>query len=159
MIINKGLQTNEKNGLKATRVQLNEELYGENKMTMLNTKTICEFLLENFEDPMIRILIVAAIVSITVQAIYSKNRQYFWVEGVTILIAVLICSIVATFNNYQKQKQFEELNEASEKNNKYYVIRNGETVELTRDRIVVGDLIRITGGMEVPADCIVTFSQ
>ena len=55
---------------------------------------------------MIRILIVAAIVSIIVQAIYSKDKQYFWVEGVTILVAVLICSIVGTFNNYQKQKQF-----------------------------------------------------
>lgn len=62
---------------------------------------------------MIRILIVAAVVSIIVQAIFSKNKQLFWVEGATILAAVLICSIVGTFNNYQKQKQFEDLNEAS----------------------------------------------
>ena len=56
---------------------------------------------------MIRILMVAAVISIIVQYFYSKNRQLFWVEGATIIAAVLVCSVVGTFNNYKKQKQFE----------------------------------------------------
>ena len=62
---------------------------------------------------MIRILMVAAVLSIIVQYFYSKNRQLFWVEGATIIAAVLVCSVVGTFNNYKKQQQFEELFEAA----------------------------------------------
>lgn len=58
------------------------------------------------EDLMLRILIVAAILSIVTEAIYSEDRKTFWLEGVTILAAVAVCSIVATVNDYQKQRQF-----------------------------------------------------
>ena len=58
---------------------------------------------------MLKILIAAAIISIITEAIYSEDRQTFWLEGVTILAAVAICSIVATINDYQKQRQFEQL--------------------------------------------------
>ena len=55
---------------------------------------------------MLQILIGAAVVSIVTQAIYSEERQTFWLEGVTILAAVAVCSIVATANDFQKQRQF-----------------------------------------------------
>lgn len=60
---------------------------------------------------MLRILIASAIISIIVEAIYSEDRNTFWLEGATILLAVAVCSIVASVNDYQKQKQFEQLNE------------------------------------------------
>jgi hypothetical protein len=56
---------------------------------------------------MLQILIGAAIISIITEAIYSEDRKTFWIEGVTILAAVAVCSIVATVNDLQKQKQFE----------------------------------------------------
>lgn len=59
---------------------------------------------------MLRILIVCAILSIVVEAIYSEDKDTFWIEGVTILAAVLVCSLVASINDYQKQSKFEELN-------------------------------------------------
>jgi hypothetical protein len=56
---------------------------------------------------MLRILIVSAIISIILEGIFSEDRQTFWLEGVTILAAVAVCSTVAAINDYQKQKQFE----------------------------------------------------
>jgi len=55
---------------------------------------------------MLQILIVAAVISIIVEGIYSDERDTFWLEGVCILAAVAVCSLVATVNNYQKQQQF-----------------------------------------------------
>lgn len=56
---------------------------------------------------MLKILMAAAVISIITEAIYSEDRSTFWLEGVTILAAVAVCSIVATANDYQKQRQFE----------------------------------------------------
>jgi magnesium-transporting ATPase (P-type) len=70
-------------------------------------KSIFSIFCGTLDDLMLKILIVAAIISIITEAIYSEDRQTFWLEGATILAAVAVCSIVATVNDYQKQKQFE----------------------------------------------------
>jgi len=54
---------------------------------------------------------------------------------------------VASVNDFQKQKQFEELNEIAERNNKFDLIRGGQLKEVCKDEIVVGDIIRITSGL------------
>jgi glucan phosphoethanolaminetransferase (alkaline phosphatase superfamily) len=58
---------------------------------------------------MLIVLMVAAIVSIVVEYFFGEDKSKFWIEGVSILFAVGICSIVATANDYQKNKQFAEL--------------------------------------------------
>lgn len=95
---------------------------------------------------------VAALVSIITEAIYSEDRSTFWLEGVTILAAVAVCSIVSSVNDYQKQRQFKELSEISEKNNTYDVMRDGKYKEVCRDEIVVGDVLLVTSGLEIPVD-------
>lgn len=65
----------------------------------------------------------------------------------TILAAVAVCSIVASVNDYQKQKQFESLNEISEQNNKFDIYRDGGIKEVCKDQIVVGDIIRLISGL------------
>lgn len=101
---------------------------------------------------MLKILIAAAVVSIITEAIYSEDRETFWLEGATILAAVAVCSIVATVNDYQKQKQFEELSEISERSNTFDVMRDGKYKEVCRDEIVVGDVLLVTSGLEIPVD-------
>ncbi len=54
---------------------------------------------------------VAAVIEIVVEFFFSDERSTFWLEGVSILLAVAVVSLVASVNDYQKQKQFEELNE------------------------------------------------
>lgn len=60
---------------------------------------------------MLIILMVAAVIEIVVEYFFSDERGTFWLEGVSILLAVAVVSLVASINDYQKQKQFEELNE------------------------------------------------
>jgi magnesium-transporting ATPase (P-type) len=106
-------------------VDENSNIYGRNELSKKRLKSLFELFCQSLEDLMLRILIVSAIISIIVEAIYSEDRSTFWLEGVTILLAVAVCSIVASVNDYQKQKQFEELNEIAERNNKFDLIREG----------------------------------
>ena len=58
---------------------------------------------------MLIVLMVAAVFSLIVEYFFGHDKSKFWFDGVSILVAVLICSIVATFNDYQKNQQFAEL--------------------------------------------------
>ena len=55
---------------------------------------------------MLIILMIAAVISILVEYFFGEDKSKFWVEGVSILVAVAICSLVGTVNDYQKNRQF-----------------------------------------------------
>ena len=55
-------------------------------------------------------------------------------------------------NDYEKEKQFQELNKEAEANKKVNVIRNGETKNLALAEVVSGDIIEVASGMEIPGD-------
>lgn len=55
---------------------------------------------------MLIILMVSAVVSVIVEYFAGDDKELFWVDGVSILVAVLVCTLVATVSNYQKEKQF-----------------------------------------------------
>lgn len=95
---------------------------------------------------MLIILMVAAVIEIVVEYFFSDERETFWLEGVSILLAVAVVSIVSSVNDYQKQKQFEELNSIEESTNKFKGLRNGEKVDIHKNDIVVGDILLIEGG-------------
>ena len=59
------------------------------------------------------------------------------------MVAVVICSAVATVSNYQKEKQFDDLDKMTEETYNYSVIRDGQRQEIHRNDIVPGDVIRI----------------
>ena len=58
-------------------------------------------------DDMLIILMIAACVSMIAEYFFGEEKDKFWVEGVSILVAVMICTAVATVSNYQKEKQFD----------------------------------------------------
>jgi magnesium-transporting ATPase (P-type) len=72
------------------------------------------------------------------------NRSLAWIEGFAIMVAVIVCSLVTAINNYQKEKQFLKLNEVADSRKKVTLIRNGDTVELHQDELVVGDVITLS---------------
>lgn len=98
---------------------------------------------------MLIILMVAAVISVIVEyfAAEGEEKQMFWVDGVSILIAVIVCSLVATVSNYQKEKQFDELDQMTENTYNYEVIRDGKRVEVHKTKIVPGDMILISNGL------------
>ena len=103
-----------------------------------------ELVLENFEDDMLKILCVSAVVSL-VLGIATEGLKEGWLEGASILIAVIIIVTVTSTNNYIKEKQFQKLNAiATAKNINAY--RGGELVNMSVYDLLVGDIVEIETG-------------
>ena len=74
-------------------------------------------------------------------------------EGVSILFAILLCVIVGSWNNYAKEQQFQKLMSAREERD-IVVIRGGKDVAISVHSLLVGDILKINAGDQLPADCI-----
>ena len=109
-----------------------------------------ELVLENFEDDMLKILCVSAVVSL-VLGIATEGLKEGWLEGASILIAVIIIVTVTSTNNYLKEKQFQKLNAiATAKNINAY--RGGELVNMSVYDLLVGDVVEIETGEILSVD-------
>ena len=103
---------------------------------------------------MIRILIAAAVIQIILGATLSEDPSKDWIDGFSIIIAVLVVTLVGSVTNYNKETKFHELNAIQNEGTIYKVIRNGNPVDIKSDDILVGDLINIQVGDILPADLI-----
>ena len=105
------------------------------------------------DDLMLKVLLVAAVISIVVSMIFEEDhRDIAWVEGAAILIAVFVVSFVTAWNDHKKEEQFLKLNEYSESKNNVNCVRNGEIIVVNFNDIKVGDLVEIKVGMAIPCD-------
>ena len=97
------------------------------------------------------LLTFSAIISISL-GVYTEGWETGWFDGSAIIAAILVCLNVSAINDLQKDRQFRILNAA---NNRMMVttIRNGEKCLISTDDLVVGDIIQVSGGDTVPADC------
>ncbi len=109
---------------------------------------------EALEDFTLRILIVASIFSIAIEVGTSDDdhRSTAWIEGFAVLVAVAISATVTSVNDYQKERQFIKLNSVIDERKRVSVTRNGELIEIHQDFVLVGDIVQINEGMEIPAD-------
>lgn len=95
-------------------------------------------------------------VSIIVNPIMEKDhRSTAWIEGFAILMAVVVSSTVQAINNYQKERQFQKLNDEAEGKKLIEIIRDGETHKMRLTECLVGDVVVIKGGDEIAGDGIV----
>ena len=131
-----------------------EETFGSNKVFTEEVPHFCMFVWEALEDLMVRILIVSAVVQIILSTTMTDEDSTDWVDGVSIVLAILVVVLVGSITNYQKELKFHELNEIQSEGTKFTVIRNETPEELTSDDLLVGDLISITYGDVVSADLI-----
>ncbi len=97
-------------------------------------------------------MIAASIVSFIINYFTEEDKSTFWIEPLAILIAVIVCSMVAAVNDWQKEKQFQALNATADDSKKVMAIRDGKPVELKYAQILVGDVIKIFEGMGIPCD-------
>ena len=146
----RSLQTNEKIGILTDEGR--EKLYGSNKVFVEPVPPFCSYVLESLEDMMVRILIVCAVVQIVLGCTLSDDPSKDWVDGVSIIVAILVVVLVGSITNYKKEQKFHELNDEQNKGTKYTVIRNGKPNELISDDILVGDLIMVNYGDIMAAD-------
>ena len=131
-----------------------ENDFGSNKVCIEPVPPFCSYVLEALEDLMIRILIAAAVIQIILGATLSEDPSKDWIDGFSIIIAVLVVTVVGSVTNYQKETKFHELNTIQNEGTIYKVIRNGNPIDIKSDDILVGDLINITVGDILPADLI-----
>ena len=82
----------------------------------------------------------------------ADHRSTAWIEGFAVLMAVVICATVTAANDYEKERQFIKLNNVADSRKRATVIRGGKLLELHQDDLLVGDLVNLSEGMEVPAD-------
>ena len=106
------------------------------------------------DDFMLKILIVSAVISIAISMVFEKDKSIAWVEGGAILVAVAVVSLVTAVNDYKKESQFIALNKFSDSKNVINVRRGGTEMQINIDDLKVGDLAKVTVGMQVPCDAI-----
>mmetsp|Transcript_32815 Transcript_32815/g.57221 ORF Transcript_32815/g.57221 Transcript_32815/m.57221 type:complete len:972 (-) Transcript_32815:1699-4614(-) len=147
------LKTHIKTGISTDPESLKARIaaFGENKFPSKPRKTFWHFLWKALEDFVLRILILAAIISLAIGMIDDPDEG--WIEGVVILIAVVIVISITASNDYVKEKQFYKLRADSE-NQMIIVKRNGTVTEVNNKELLAGDILLFKDGDIFPADCI-----
>ena len=146
----KKLKTDSKYGYITDENRLND--FGSNKVFVEPVPPFCAYVWEALEDLMVRILIAAAIVQIVLGATLSEDPSKDWIDGLSIVVAVLVVTLVGSITNWKKEHKFHELNNIQNEGTTYKVIRNGNPFDIPSDDLVVGDLIQIMVGDIMPAD-------
>jgi len=150
-----GLRTDINTGISAcTERDLEERRssHGSNKMPEPEVVTWWAMFVESFEDTTVQILMVAALISLAV-GLY-EDPQKGWIEGVTILAAVVVVAVVTATNNYKKEAQFRNLSRVKDRID-ISVMRGGQLTQIPIASVVVGDLVHLSSGDKIPADGLV----
>lgn len=137
-------------GVSTKTVDTRRQYYGHNSLPGVPRKSFSELFMDTFQDATLQILMVAAVVSLAVGMYDDPTTGY--VEGCAILSACLIVSFVTAANDYQKESQFRELSTVNDECVDVVVIRNGTHWQIPIIEIVVGDIVCIESGNEIPCD-------
>lgn len=135
-------------GLTSSEVAASREAHGDNVLTPPERDPWWKLFLEKFEDPVIRILAIAAGLAILIP-LFSGHGSY--VEGVGIIVAILLATVIAFVNEFKAAKEFDLLNLVND-DIPIKVYRDGQLTTVGRRDIVVGDVILVEIGEEIPAD-------
>ena len=133
-------------GLTQEEVLRSREQYGKNVLTPPKRPSMWRLYLEKYEDPMVRILLVAAVVSL----VLSFIKQDF-IETIGIIAAVILATTVGFYFERDAARKFDVLTRIGEEQ-PVRVWREGRIIEIPRREVVVGDIVVVETGDEVPAD-------
>ena len=141
-------------GLTDRQVIESRKQHGENMLTPPKKEPLWKAFLEKFTDPIIVILLIALALSIGVSCFEYFSGQgtaSVFLEPAGILIAVLLATVVGFFFELSANKKFEILNKVND-DTLIKVIRNGNVCQVLKKEVVVGDIVLLETGEEVPAD-------
>lgn len=142
-------------GLTDAQVLESRKKNGANVLTPPEKEPLWKQFLEKFGDPLIIILMIAGALSIGISCYeffgLGQDAAVFF-EPVGIFVAILLATGLAFYFELQADKEFTILNQVND-DEPVEVIRNGNTTQVPRKDIVVGDIVVINTGEEVPADC------
>lgn len=140
------IDKNKRIGLTDEQVKQSRELHGKNVLTPPQRTSLWKLYLDKYRDPIIQILLVAAFVSL-ILAFIEKN----FMETIGIFVAVFLATTVGFYFERDAAKKFNLLTALSEEQ-PVKVRRNGKVMEIPRHDVVVGDVVLVEVGDEVPAD-------
>ena len=140
------IDKNKRIGLTDEQVKQSREQYGKNVLTPPQRTSLWKLYLDKYRDPIIQILLVAAFVSL-ILAFIEKN----FMETIGIFVAVFLATTVGFYFERDAAKKFNLLTALSEEQ-PVKVRRNGKVMEIPRHDVVVGDVVLVEVGDEVPAD-------
>ena len=149
------METKQLHGLTQQQVEESRRLHGENVLTPPEKTSLWKQFLEKFEDPIIQILLVAWVLSMVIAGVHcwgpeAKGFSAF-LEPLGILFAILLASCVGFAFEVKANKAFEVLNTVND-DILVKVIRDGNISQVPRKDVVVGDIVVLETGEEVPAD-------
>lgn len=140
------IDKNRRIGLTDEQVKQSREQHGKNVLTPPQRTSLWKLYLDKYRDPIIQILLVAAFVSL-ILAFIEKN----FMETIGIFVAVFLATTVGFYFERDAAKKFNLLTALSEEQ-PVKVRRNGKVMEIPRHDVVVGDIVLVEVGDEVPAD-------
>ena len=135
-----------KTGLTSEQVEASRRQYGRNLLTPPKRPSIWRLYAEKYKDPIIRILLIAALFSLGI-GIYENE----YVETIGILVAVFLATTIGFYFEYDAQKKFDILNALGQEE-LVTVIRDSQAMQVPRSELVVGDVVILEQGVEIPAD-------
>ena len=133
-------------GLTDEEVRKSRAEHGANLLTPPKRPSMWKLYLEKFQDPVIRVLLVAAVFSLGISIIENE-----YAETIGIFFAIFLATGIGFYFEYDANKKFDLLNQVGEET-PVTVIRNGKVHEIPRKDVVVGDIVVLSTGEEVPAD-------
>jgi Ca2+-transporting ATPase len=142
-------------GLTLQQVEENRKQYGENTLTPPPQTPLWKLFLEKFDDPIIRILLVAWLLSLIIAAVHCWGPEAkgfgAFLEPIGIFFAILLAGGVAFVFEARAKKAFDVLNTVND-DTEVKVIREGHITQIPKREVVVGDIVVLETGEEVPAD-------
>jgi len=133
-------------GLNEQQVAESREKNGANLLTPPKRTSLWKLYLEKFDDPVIRVLLIAAMFSLLISVI-----EHEYAETIGIFFAIFLATGIGFYFEYDASKKFDLLNAVNEET-AVKVLRNGKVREIPRKDVVVGDIIMLETGEEIPAD-------
>ena len=141
-------------GLTEAEVLKSREQYGVNILTPPEKESLWEKFLEKFEDPLIRILLVAGALSIGISCYELWGLGHNWTvffEPIGIFVAILLATGLSFYFELIADKEFSILNQVND-DEPVKVIREGNAIEIPKRDVVVGDIVILSTGDNIPAD-------
>ncbi len=133
-------------GLTAAEVAASRQTHGANVLTPPQREPWWQLFAAKFADPVIRILIVAAAIALSVGIV-----RHEYAEALGIVLAIVLATTIAFLNEYRANQAFDVLNQAYD-DVRVRVLRDGSYTTVPRRDLVVGDWIYVEPGEEIPAD-------
>ncbi len=133
-------------GLTDQQVEDSRKSFGRNILTPPEREPLWKLFLEKFKDPIIQILLVAAALSLVISIIHHE-----YAETIGIFAAIILATGVGFWFELDAGKKFDLLNQVND-DIPVKVIRNGYIQEVSRRELVVGDVVALETGEEIPAD-------